>query len=136
MSILNVTARLAGLARDVAETRAREAARRAARKAAALLVAGVLLVITLVFAAIAVYLALAAELGSVTAALIIAGGALFLALAVLSLSRSKPRTPPAAEQRLEAEVDMLAEEAKRQLRENSPYLVAAAFVSGFLSGKK
>lgn len=124
------------LASTLAKDKAEQMARRTARKAAAWLAVAVLLSLTLVFASIAGFVALSAQVGTVSAALIVAGGCLFLALAVAALSRSRPTATTRREAELKAEIDRIAASAREEVQKASPYLVAGAFVSGFFSGRR
>jgi len=134
---VNLVGRAAGLAGSVLRARAERTARRAARTALAIGVALLLFGLALVFGAVAGYVALDRLVGPVGAALWVAGGALvlgLLALAVARIGRRPDPGPDAAE--LRAELDALAATARHDLRQTAPYLAAAAFLSGFVFGRR
>lgn len=129
--------RLASIARQasrVAKDETKEIVRVAGIKALLGLIGALFAGIAIIFGLIGLYLLLRAELGEVLAAFCMAGGCLLLAILFLLLSlRIRAKTNMASgAQRLEA----IANEATKELRSASPYLVLGAFVLGFLQSKK
>lgn len=127
--------RATDLAGAVAKDRAEAAARQALRKGMALLAVGIFLVLFLVFGAVAGFAALQSLVGTVYAALIVSGASLLLALIFLAMARSRSHRRRHSVQ-VRAELDALRRDAEEELRKASPLLVAGAFLSGFVFGRK
>lgn len=133
---MSLFGRAAGVAGAVAREQAERAARRAVRKGMAMLGVGVFIVLTLVFAAVAGFVALEQAIGTVWAALTVSAVSLVFALILMAVARGghPPRNTQTRE--IEAEIDEIAREAREEVRKASPYIVAAAFLSGFVFGRK
>ena len=130
---------LAAQALRLAERQAQAKARRTALKLAGGAVAGIFFCIAVGFAAFGGFLLLAAETGPVTAAFLMALLGLLLAILALLIAQQVGKSghsgqglPP----ELHAQLDTLSREAGKELGRSAPYIVAAGFIAGFLSGKK